>query len=103
MLTPEPKAVYLDDLTMTHAPHPPISVLTPEPKAVYPHNIIPSCETHRISVLTPEPKAVYLFIPCDRVIKIDFRFQCSPLSRRLCTYGSMEALPIVTTYFSAHP
>jgi len=38
----------------------------------------------RISVLTPEPKAVY---PKGREMdyEIEIEFQCSPLSRRLCT------------------
>ena len=79
-----------------------ISVLTPEPKAVYlPPGGWGDLAAGLISVLTPEPKAVY---PPhgDKVAEVEIEFQCSPLSRRLCT-GKLAGCRIDFSGFQCSP
>ena len=101
VLTPEPKAVY-QRAGREVARLARISVLTPEPKAVYPSCRAPIFLCRAISVLTPEPKAVYRpFLPSFLVPRQ--RFQCSPLSRRLCTRENALTKAVSELNFSAHP
>ena len=78
-------------------------MLTPEPKAVYPiSRRLASSRGRPISVLTPEPKAVYHGLYYWSVAGTP-RFQCSPLSRRLCTPLSATSAADYPSVFQCSP